>query len=256
MLAHGRIGETQRIAVTTLVVLQPGYLPWLGYFDLLRRADVFVHYDDVQFDKHSWRNRNRVKGPHGAVWLTVPVLHRGRFGQSILDVEIDDRRDWRHKQLATIAQLYARAPLLDAILPRLREILEQPWPRLVELDLAVIAWIASYLGIATPTYRAGELGIGGSRNERLLDLCRYFGATRYLSGNAARAYLDVSRFAAAGIEVAWHDYVHPVYPQLHGAFVPYLSMLDLLLNLGPGARPLIEGASGIMPDPAAPCCDR
>jgi hypothetical protein len=218
--------------VTTLVVLQPGYLPWLGYFDLLHRADVFVHYDDVQFDKHGWRNRNRVKGPKGAVWLTVPVLHGGRFGQSILDVEIDERQNWRRKHLSTLAQLYARAPLVDSVLPRLRDIFGRPWPRLLELDLAIIDWLATELGVATPRHRASELGIGGERNERLLNLCRHFGATRYLSGNAARAYLDVERFAAAGVEVIWHDYVHPVYPQLHGEFVPYLSAIDLLLNAG------------------------
>jgi hypothetical protein len=105
-------------SVTTLVVLQPGYLPWLGYFDLMRRADVFVHYDDVQFDKHGWRNRNRVKGPKGGVWLTVPVRHSGRSGQPIRDVEIDHRQDWERKHVATISQLYARAPFLLARLLR------------------------------------------------------------------------------------------------------------------------------------------
>jgi len=230
--------------VTTLVVLQPGYLPWLGYFDLLRRADVFVHYDDVQFDKHGWRNRNRIKGPAGAVWLTVPVFHRGRFGQPICDVEIDDRPDWRRKHLLTVAQSYARAPLVDAILPRLREILERPWRRLAELDIALVDWLAAELGIATPRHRAGDLGIGGTRNQRLVELCRRFGATRYLSGDAARAYLDVPMFQDAGIEIAWHDYRHPTYPQLHGAFVPYLSALDLLLNVGERrARAVIHGCA-------------
>lgn len=218
--------------MTTLVVLQPGYLPWLGYFDLMRRADVFVHYDDVQFDKHGWRNRNRVKGSKGPIWLTVPVRHGGRSGQSILDVEIDDRQDWRRKHLATIGQLYARAPFLATLLPRLREALEEPCLRLVDLDLALTRWLAAELGIAAPCHRASELGIGGDRNERLLNLCRHFGATRYLSGNAAQDYLDVERFRAAGVEVAWQDYAHPIYPQLHGEFVSHLSVLDLLLNVG------------------------
>jgi WbqC-like protein family len=219
--------------VTTLVVLQPGYLPWLGYFDLLKKADLFVHYDDVQFDKHGWRNRNRVKGPKGVVWLTVPVLHSGRSGQSVLDVEIDDRRNWRRKHLATVGQFYARAPLIDVLLPRLQEILEQPWRRLVELDLALTDWLAAELTITTPRYRASELGISGDdRNQRLLNLCQHFGASRYLSGNAARDYLDLDRFRAAGVEVTWHDYVHPTYTQLHGEFVPYLSVLDLILNEG------------------------
>jgi hypothetical protein len=218
--------------VTTLVVLQPGYLPWLGYFDLLQKADVFVHYDDVQFDKHGWRNRNRVKGPKGAIWLTVPVLHSGRAGQSILDVEVDDRQDWRRKHLSTVAQSYARAPFIDTVLPRLRNIIERPWLRLVDLDLALIDWLAVEIGIATPRHRASELDVGGDRNERLINLCHHFRATRYLSGNAAQDYLDEAQFAAAGIEVVWHNYVHPSYAQQHGEFVPYLSVLDLLLNVG------------------------
>ncbi len=197
--------------MTTLVVLQPGYLPWLGYFDLLQKADVFVHYDDVRFDKHGWRNRNRVKGPKGAIWLTVPVFHSGRAGQSILDVEIDDRQDWRRKHLSTVAQSYARAPFIDTVLPRLRNIIERPWLRLVDLDLALIDWLA---------------------NERLINLCQHFRATRYLSGNSAQDYLDEAQFAAAGIEVVWHNYVHPSYAQQHGEFVPYLSILDLILNVG------------------------
>ena len=216
----------------TLVVLQPGYLPWLGYFDLLSKADVFVHYDDVQFDKHGWRNRNRVKGPKGAIWLTVPVLHHGRGAQSILDVEIDDRRDWRRKHLSTVTQSYARAPFIDTVLPKLQNIIERPWPRLVDLDLALIDWLAEEIGISTPCYRASELDIGGDRIERLVNLCKYFGASRYISGNAARDYLDVTRFASAGIEVLWHDYAHPTYAQQHGEFVPYLSVLDLVLNAG------------------------
>jgi hypothetical protein len=218
--------------VTTLVVLQPGYLPWLGYFDLLNKADVFVHYDDVQFDKHGWRNRNRVKGPKGAIWLTVPVLHSRRTGQSILDVEIDDRQDWRRKHLSTVSQHYARAPFIHTILPRLRDIIERPWARIVDLDLALIDWLAAEIGITTPHHRTSRLDIGGDRNERLVNLCHRFGATRYLSGNAAQDYLDEARFAAAGIEVVWHNYSHPTYAQQHGGFVPYLSALDLVLNVG------------------------
>jgi hypothetical protein len=232
MLLVGILAETGNFVVTTLVVLQPGYLPWLGYFDLMNKADIFVHYDDVQFDKHSWRNRNRVKGPKGAVWLSVPVLHSGRFRQSLLEVEIDDRQDWRRKHLSTVAQSYAHAPFVQTILPRLRGILQRPWPRLVDLDLAIIDWLAEELGIATACRRSSALDIGGQRNERLINLCRHFGATRYLSGNAAQDYIDLELFRAAGIEVIWHDYLHPTYVQQHEGFLPYLSVLDLILNVG------------------------
>jgi hypothetical protein len=222
--------------LTTLVVLQPSYLPWLGYFDQMSKADVFVWYDDVQFDKHGWRNRNRIKGPKGPLWLTVPVLHKGRSLQAIGAVEIDNRLSWSRKHLRSIEQLYARAPFSGTVLPRLTDILLRPWERLVDLDIATTDWLANEFAIGTPRHRASQLGIEGDRNTRLINFCRHFQATRYISGDAARDYLDVAQFAAAGIEVAWHAYQHPQYPQLHGNFVPYLSALDLLLNVGPAAN--------------------
>lgn len=221
--------------MTTLVVLQPSYLPWLGYFDQMQKADIFVWYDDVQFDKNGWRNRNRVKSPKGAQWLTVPVLQSGRAEQPINEVEIDNRQPWRRKQLSSIEQWYARAPFTADMIPRLRQIIERPWERLVDLDVAVIDWMAGELGISTPRHRSSALGIGGDRHSRLIKLCRHFGATRYLSGDAARDYLDVPLFEQSGISVQWHGYRHPQYPQLHGQFLPQLSALDLLLNVGPGS---------------------
>ena len=221
--------------MTTLVVLQPSYLPWLGFFDQLRKADVFVWYDDVQFDKNGWRNRNRIKGPRGPLWLTVPVLHKGHGAQAINAIEIDNSKSWRRKHLLSVEQFYARAPFADLVLPILSEILSRPWQRLVDLDVATTDWLARELDIATPRHRASDLGVTGDRNERLINLCHYFKATRYLSGDAARAYLDVPRFESAGVKVEWHGYQHPEYPQLHGTFVPYLSALDYLLNVGPVA---------------------
>jgi WbqC-like protein family len=230
----------QGCGLTTLVVLQPSYLPWLGYFDQMRRADFFVWYDDVQFDKNGWRNRNRIKGPKGPLWLTVPVRHKGRALQPINAVEIDDHQSWRRKHLLSVEQLYARAPFCETILPRLAQILNQPWDRLVDLDIAATDWMAGELAIDTPRFRASQLNVEGDRNGRLIDLCRHFRATRYLSGDSARDYLDVGRFQAAGIEVIWHSYQHPSYPQLHGDFVPYLSAVDLLLNVGPTAHTVLS----------------
>lgn len=216
----------------TLVVLQPGYLPWLGFFDQMRRSDVFVYYDDVQFDKNGWRNRNRIKAPSGPHWLSVPVRHSGLGLPRILDVEIDSRMPWARKHLGSIRQFYARAPFLRAYLPELEEMLERPWEHLVDLDIALATRMAAWLGVSRPVVRSSELGIRGERSERLLHLCQHVGATVYLSGNAAKSYLDVELFARHGIAVEWQDFAHPSYPQLHGEFVPYLSALDLLLNCG------------------------
>lgn len=219
--------------VGTLAVLQPGYLPWLGFFDQMRRSDLFVIYDDVQYDKHSWRNRNRVKAASGEpFWLTVPVRHSGQGWPRILEVEIDARTAWGRKHVGTLRQFYARAPFLRRYLPELEEMLCRPWQRLVDLDLAVAGLLAGWLGLTTRTVRSSELGVPGEASDRLLALCKRFGARRYLTGDAARDYLDVGAFAREGVEVVWQEYVHPTYPQQHGAFVPYLSAVDLLLNCG------------------------
>jgi hypothetical protein len=223
----------------TLAVLQPGYLPWLGFFDQMQRADIFVLYDDVQFDKNGWRNRNRIKAPSGEPhWLTVPVLHS--FGQKNLEIEIDNRQPWPRKHLGTIKQFYAKAPYLERYFAELERLLtDNRWERLIDLDIALIELFCSWLGIKKQMVRSSGLGVNGERSERLLNICAHFGARRYLSGNAAHDYLDVDLFASNGIEVEWQNYKHPVYPQQHGEFIPFLSTLDLLLNCGEKSHSII-----------------
>ena len=223
----------------TLVVLQPGYLPWLGFFDQLHRSDTFVLYDDVQYDKGGWRNRNRLKSPTGTTWLTVPVRTTGRTCQRLLDVEIDNDQRWARDHLSTIRHLYARAPYLGRYLPDLVEVFSRSWALLVDLDLELLSLLSAWFHLDPPTLRSSRLGIGGRATQRLVDIAVEAGATRYLTGDAARAYLDVSMFADRGIEVEWHDFRHPTYPQQHGQFVPYLSALDLLMNCGDGAGPVL-----------------
>lgn len=225
----------------TLVILQPGYLPWLGFFDQMRRSDVFVYYDDVQYDKHGWRNRNRIKTASGPQWLTVPVLHSGRGLPSIADVEIDTRTPWVRKHLASIRQAYAAAPFLSRYMPELEELLGRRWERLVDLDLALVDLISRWLGLERQVARSSELGIAGERSERLLRICQHFGAKSYLSGDSAKDYLDVGLFERNGIQVAWQRFLHPTYPQLHGEFVPYLSAIDLILNCGDRSLAVLEG---------------
>ncbi len=224
----------------TLVVLQPGYLPWLGFFDQMRRSDIFVLYDDVQFDKNGWRNRNRIKSPAGEPhWLTVPV-RVSSISQRIFETEIDDRQPWARKHVGTIRQFYAKASYLKRYLPELEDVLAgRRWERLIDLDVAVMELLCSWLGIKREILRASELGIEGERSERLLNICLARGARRYLSGNAAQAYLDTELFARQGIEIEWQNYQHPVYPQQHGEFVPFLSALDLLLNCGDESMTII-----------------
>lgn len=231
----------------TVVVLQPGYLPWLGFFDQMRRADVFVYYDDVQYDTHGWRNRNRIKTQQGPIWLTVPVRHSGLSKPRILDVAIDTRTNWAKKHVASIRQAYAGAPFVRQYMPPLEEMLMRPWERLVDLDIAVAGLLAEWLGVRRRIERASELAIDGGQTDRLVNICRHFGASTYLSGNAAREYLDVPLFERDGVAVAWQDYTHPVYPQLHGAFAPFMSAIDLVLNCGERASEIVQrgGVRGV-----------
>jgi hypothetical protein len=223
----------------TVVVLQPGYLPWLGFFDQLRRADVFVYYDDVQYDTHGWRNRNRIKTAAGTQWLTVPVRHGGLGRPRVLDVEIDGRTSWARKHVMSLRQAYARAPHTARYLPQLEELLERRWERLVDVDVALVAMMAEWLGLSRRVERSSELGVSGERTDRLLRLCQRFSGTRYYSGAAARSYLDTALFERHGVRVEWQDFVHPEYPQQHGPFVPYLSAVDLVFNCGEDSRAVL-----------------
>lgn len=222
----------------TLVVLQPGYLPWLGFFDQLRRSDVFVYYDDVQFDRHGWRNRNRIRTPNGPLWLTVPVAHSGE-PRAINEVQIDNSGAWARKHIGSLKQYYAKAPYAKRYLPELVELLSRPWSSLLDLDVASTGLMAGWLGLTPPALVASSLGIGGVRSERLIAICKHFGATRYLSGDAASEYIDVELFASHGVEVVWQNYRHPVYPQQGEPFIPYLSAIDLVLNCGDNSAAIL-----------------
>ena len=228
----------------TLAVLQPGYLPWLGFFDQLQRSDIFIFYDDVQYDKNGWRNRNRIKSTAGTPhWLTVPV-HVRSLEQRLLETEIDNRQAWARKHIGTIRQFYAKAPHLNRYLPGLEELLlSKNWERLCDLDVAAIKLICGWLGLTRDMMRSSEIGIGGERSERLLNLCLHVGADCYLSGNAAQEYLDVELFAEHGVKIEWQNYQHPVYSQQYGTFVPYLSALDLLLNCGDNSASIMTQGS-------------
>jgi hypothetical protein len=217
----------------TVVILQPGYLPWLGFFAQMWRADVFVLYDDVQYDKESWRNRNRIKTAQGVQWVTVPVLTSGQDRPSNRDVRIDNRRPWRKKHVESLRQAYARAPYFGDYIGRLAALYEEPWDRLFDLDLAAQRLLMELLGLDRPVITSSSLGIAGGRIDRLVAICRALGAMRFYEGAAGRGYLDPTAFDAAGIALEFQEYRHPVYPQLHGPFVPYLSVVDLLFNCGP-----------------------
>lgn len=224
-----------------IVVLQPGYIPWLGFFDQMRRCDLFIVYDDVQYTRRDWRSRNRIKSRNGSLWLTVPVLNRGKATQLIHEARIDYSHNWVRKHLGSISASYASAPFFPVLFPQLQAILEKRHQLLLELDMDLIMLIRRWLRIEVPLEYSSKLGVGGSRSERLLRICKHVGASRYLTGDAAKDYLEVEKFKAAGIEVIYHGYRHPVYKQLHGEFIPYLSVIDLLMNHGTEGAAILAG---------------
>lgn len=222
------------------VIMQPTYLPWLGYFDLIDQSDVFVLLDTVQFEKQSWQQRNRVKTPQGVTYLTVPVLQD--LDNRIRDVEINPRVDWRRKHWATIEQSYSRACHFAEFAATLRGIYTTEWNSLADLNITLIETFCDMLGMRPSLVRASELPpIQERREELILAHCRHFGADEYLSPPGSRVYLcDETPFRDAGVKLRFQHYEHPTYPQRHGDFVPYLSVLDLLLNVGEDSLNIIR----------------
>ena len=226
----------------TVAIHQPEAFPWLGFFDKMFHADVFVLLDSVQFEKNYFQNRNRIRTRDGWAWITVPVLTKGRMLQVIAEVEINGAVDWRRKLRGTIEQHYREAVHWTRYREELWAILERPWECLADLNVAVIDWLASSLGIRRPLVRASTLGITGKRSALLLEICRSLGAGTYLSGVSGRSYLDVDLFAQARIGVRFQEFRHPVYAQCHQPFVPCMSTLDLLFTHGPEALTILTGA--------------
>lgn len=226
----------------TIAILQSNYLPWKGYFDLLGAVDTFVVYDVVQYTKNDWRNRNRIKTASGTRWLTVPVRHR-ELGQPINEVEVADR-DVLRKHWMTITQSYRKAPAFRQMRPVLEPLFDREAPELLsELNVELLRSFAGLLDITTPLVDATTFDLAEDRNERLVGICQQAGAERYLSGPAARSYLDEALFAEAGIEVGWMDYTgYQEYDQPHPPFDHFVSIVDLVLSAGPDAARLARRA--------------
>ncbi len=222
------------------VILQPGYLPWLGFFNQMALADVFVYLDNVQFDRRGWRNRNRIKAPSSDLMLTVPVKKKGRYHQLLTETSINNASNWRSKHIRSIERNYLKAQFFSEYFPALREILETEWTFLLDLDYAIINLFRTWLGIETKTIRATSLDIQSrDKTGRLVEICRKVGITDYISGPLCENYMDYQQLKDAGIRLFFHEYSHPEYRQLYPPFISHLSALDLILNEGPGSLPIL-----------------
>jgi hypothetical protein len=223
----------------TVVATQSNYIPWRGYFQQMWQATQFVLLDCVQYTRRDWRNRNRVKTPQGLSWLTIPVDTKGRFAQAIDETRVSDP-SWAQAHLRTINACYGRAQFFYAEIGWIAQAFEEASQHdmLSAINRHLLLSFARRLGIDTPILGCDEVLprrelVAMDANRRLLELCRALGATRYLSGPAARDYLDASLFEAHGISVEWMDYSRlSPYRQCWGPFEPSVSIVDLVLNLG------------------------
>lgn len=220
------------------VILQPSYIPWRGYFDQIYRSDVFVFYDDVQYDKRGWRNRNRIKTNQGGQWLTIPVHSRGAMVENtpINQIEIDWEQPWNHQHLKALQYHYGKAPYFKTYYPWLEEVYSRRPALLADFTIPFSIELAHRLGIEQTRFlRSSELQAAGKKTDRLVDILVKIGARHYISGPSAKDYIEAEKFHQAGITLEYMQYNYPEYPQLYPPYDPFVTILDLLMMTGPEA---------------------
>jgi hypothetical protein len=227
-----------------VAVVQSNYIPWKGYFDLIAAVDEFILYDDMQYTRRDWRNRNLIKTPQGLQWLTVPVKVKGRFTQRIRDTELDGTQ-WAESHWKALVQNYRRAACFDEVARWLEPIYGAgQFTHLSALNRSLIEAVCGHLGIRTRISNSWDYSLAAGKSERLADLCAQADAAAYVSGPSARNYLEREPFDKRGIEVIWFDYEgYPEYRQQWGAFVHAVSIVDLLFNEGALARDFLRFAA-------------
>lgn len=218
-----------------VAILQSNYIPWKGYFDLIAAVDEFVLYDDMQYTKRDWRNRNQIKTPEGVTWISVPVKVKGKYEQTIRETEIEGD-GWKSQHLKSFAFNYRKAAHFDEIMALITPLYAQDYTHLSVLNRSFIEAICSYLGITTKISNSWDYPLSDGKSERLADLTLAAAGTEYVSGPAAKDYIEATVFTDRHIKLSWFDYAgYPEYPQLWGSFEHGVSILDLLFNCGKDA---------------------
>jgi hypothetical protein len=226
-----------------VVILQPSYIPWRGVFDQIHRADLFIFYDDVQYDKHGWRNRNQIKTVQGKQWLTIPVHSSGATqGRLIKEIEIDWSKIWTTNHIKALTVSYSRAPYFRQVTAFLRPFYERHDQFLADFTIDLTVALARQMGINhTRFMRASELsGIDGEKTDRLVQLLTKVGAKHYISGPSAKDYLEEEKIKSEGLTLEYMEYDYPEYPQLYPPFDPNVTILDLLFMTGKDALKYIR----------------
>lgn len=219
-------------------------MPWPGFFHKAARADHLVLLDGVQFPRgRTWLTRNRLKNENGELWLTVPVLKKGRGLQAIRSVEIHNERGWRRKHLQAIRQNYVHAPYFTDCFARVEEIYKKNHALLADFTIEIIAFLIEALSLRSHVHRQSDLGVTGRGTELLAGICKRLNADHFVVLPSAEKHVDAATMKRHGIETVRASFHPPVYPQLWGEFVFNLSTLDLLMNCGPKSRSIVVGTS-------------
>ncbi|MCP2680201.1 WbqC family protein [Maricaulaceae bacterium NA33B04] len=234
----------------SLAIMQPTFLPWVGYFALMDRVDRFVFLDDVQFDRRSWQQRNRIKTANGPLWLTVPILTKGRRDQTIAEAQIQPDARFGEAAIKTLEHAYARAEYFGPVMDKIAPILADTQVGLCDLNINLIKSICQLMGLQAKAVRSSSTPVASTKAQRLADLCVAHAASDYISPPGSRDYLDGDEaLEQAGVKLHYFAYEHPKWSQLHGSFEPFMSVLDLVMNALPNALEILR--SGHRPEVAA-----
>jgi hypothetical protein len=225
------------------VILQPSYIPWRGYFHQIALADVFVFYDDVQYDARGWRNRNKIKTPSGSRWITIPVHSKGSQIDRIPinQIYIDWTKSWNEEHWSSLKHNYTKAPCFPQFTETLHDFYTRKPEKLIDFTIPLTKLISDLLGFHPTFLLSSQLQAEGSKTDRLISILKIIGADHYISGPSAREYIDPNQFREAGISLEYMQYNYPDYPQLYPPFDGQVSILDLLFMTGSNARDYIIG---------------
>jgi len=220
---------------------QAQYLPGMRFFAKVLACDKFILVDHVQFVKKEWQNRNRIRTKDGPMWLTVPVLVKGKFDQRINEVEIDNKSDWQRTHWRSIELNYSKAPYFGEYRSFFEEIYKRKWNKLADLNLEIVSFLLNELKIGKEIILSSSLGLTGKSTDLLIELCKKLNADTYLSGQQAKTYVDLAKFKDNNLKHIFMEFHYPVYEQQFNGFLPNLSIIDALFNIGnDGTRKLLE----------------
>ena len=222
-----------------LTAHQPVYLPWLGLFHKIALSDTFVHFDQVQYLPKDYMNRNKIKTTSGPIWLTVPVMRKGYRDLKTSEIQINNSMDWQKKHLKSIIFNYKNSTFFEKYIPYFEEVYSKKWNYLTELNESMLKWFLKQLGINIKFEKASDYNFEGVKSELVLNMTKKLNATHYIFGSLGKDYANENEFLNSGVKPIFQNYNHPSYSQLHGDFIPNLSILDLLFNSGPNSLEII-----------------